>query len=332
MSHLYIKDLHVNMGKETLSIPSLKLYKGEFFGILGHSGAGKSTLLKAIAGLIEVQSGSIDLARKTINTLAPHKRDIAMVFQEALLFEHCKVEEHLKTLLHIKKTPRKLWSTKIDEVLQATHATHLKYSANDTLSGGEKQRISIASALLFEPSLLLMDEPFSALDPSSRKQMRSMIKSLAKEKNITVIFVTHDQEEAFEIFDSMALVEHGKILQKGSTQELYENPKSLQVASYFNLNGIFEGFIKDGKFTCDLFTCMTQKSFQDGKYSVLIPPSAIKAKQNGSLCLPCIEQYYIKGVWQLTLEHGLTTTSPFEVDKNFCFEIDENHLHFFPKE
>lgn len=330
MVALRIEGLHVKAGDFTLEIENLEIREGELFGILGHSGAGKSTLLKIIAGLIPKREGTLWMDATPLDTLKPHERGIAYVFQEPVLFEHLSVKENLEYLLHVKKIQKALWAEKVAYALFSANAMHLMERMPDSLSGGEKQRVGIATALLFEPRLLIMDEPFAALDPDLRVQMRRFFKELVNKKKITTLFVTHDKEEAFVLFDRMALLDSGKILQVGTPKELYEKPTSLKTVKYFGLDGVIDGRIEDGWFVSTQFTFTCNK--EDMKCcKAIIPPHALHV--NGVKHQDrVIHQEYIEGRWKLFLHSGLVLFSQRREADVVDFDINVSKVHFLKDE
>ena len=244
----YLSNKTSNARSFNLNIPRLEINEGEFFGLLGPSGCGKSTMLNLIAGLLELNSGEIYIGEENIVSTPTEKRNLAMVFQESLLFPHMTLEENVGFGLKMRKVPKEHRRIKIREILNIVNLDGMEKRYPDQLSGGQKQRGAIARALVCSPKLLLMDEPFSALDPKLREDMREFTKRLHSKHKITTIFVTHDKEEAFFLFDKMAIMNEGKIIQIGSPKDLYENPKSSFVAEFLGINNIFYGDIKDNLF------------------------------------------------------------------------------------
>lgn len=324
MATLKINDLHVKTGQFTLTIEHLEMKEGELFGILGHSGAGKSTLLKSIAGLIPIQKGEHMIGDVVMQEKKPHERGIAYVFQEPVLFTHLSVKENLEYLLHVKKTDKALWEDKITYALNSSNASHLMKRMPDTLSGGEKQRVGIATALLFEPKLLIMDEPFAALDPDLRVQMRRFVKKLVKEQKITTLFVTHDKEEAFVLFDRMALLDEGNLLQVGTPKELYEKPNSLKTARYFGIEGIVDGSVKKGEFSAQGIAFKTDAS--EGSYKAIIPPHALHVKEKG-FSAKLISQEYIEGRWKIFLDNDLVLYASSKQEAIVTYDLESQHIH-----
>lgn len=211
---------------------NLKIYEGEIVTMLGPSGCGKSTILRTIGGFLDVTSGDILIDNQSIVNLPPEKRPTAMVFQSYNLWTHMTVYENLAFGLKLRKIPKDQIQAEIDKhlALVSMQGFEKKYPAQ--LSGGQQQRIAIARSLLLKPSVLLLDEPFSALDAKIRQQMREELKKIQAELGITVVFVTHDQEEAMALSHRIVVMNKGKFEQVGTPTEIYDNPKTKYVASF----------------------------------------------------------------------------------------------------
>ena len=213
---------------------SLDIHDGEFFTILGPSGCGKTTLLNMIAGFTTIDEGKITDKGLSLNNLDASERNIAMVFQEDALFPHLTVKDNILYGLNKPKD--------IDEYLELMHIKHLENTKVKKLSGGEKQRVSIARALVCSPRILLMDEPLSSLDEVLKIELRHLIKTIQKKYNITLIYVTHDQKEAMELSDRIAIIKDGVIQQVGSACDLYYHPVNDFVASFIGEVNVIDGF------------------------------------------------------------------------------------------
>lgn len=211
---------------------NLKIYEGEIVTMLGPSGCGKSTILRTIGGFLDVTSGDILIDNQSIVHLPPEKRPTAMVFQSYNLWTHMTVYENLAFGLKLRKMPKEQIQEEINKhlALVSMQGFEKKYPAQ--LSGGQQQRIAIARSLLLKPSVLLLDEPFSALDAKIRQQMREELKKIQAELGITVVFVTHDQEEAMALSHRIVVMNKGKFEQVGTPTEIYDNPKTKYVASF----------------------------------------------------------------------------------------------------
>ena len=211
---------------------NLKIYEGEIVTFLGPSGCGKSTILRTIGGFMDVTSGDILIDGKSIVGLAPENRPTAMVFQSYNLWPHMTIYENLAFGLKLRKMPKQQINEEIKKMLALVSMSGCEKKYPNQLSGGQQQRIAIARSLLLKPSLLLLDEPFSALDAKIRQQMREELKRIPSELGITVIFVTHDQEEAMAISHRIVVMNKGKFDQLGTPDEIYDKPATLHVASF----------------------------------------------------------------------------------------------------
>ena len=219
---------------------NLDVQEGEILTMLGPSGCGKSTILRTIAGFEKADSGSILVDGKDIIGLPPEKRPTGMVFQGYNLWPHMTVEENLAFGLKLRKVPKKQIDADIKEVLDMIKMPGVQKKFPNQLSGGQQQRIAIARALLLKPSVMLLDEPFSALDAKIRMQMREELKRLQSRLNITVIFVTHDQEEAMAISHRIVVMRKGAFEQVGTPTEIYDNPSTKYVAGFIGEMNMFE--------------------------------------------------------------------------------------------
>ena len=211
---------------------NLKVYEGEIVTFLGPSGCGKSTILRTIGGFMDVTDGDILVDGQSIVNLPPEKRPTAMVFQSYNLWPHMTIYENLAFGLKLRKVPKKEIDAEIKKMLELVSMSGFEKKYPGQLSGGQQQRIAIARSLLLKPSLLLLDEPFSALDAKIRQQMREELKKIQSDLGITVIFVTHDQEEAMALSHRIVVMNKGKFDQVGTPGEIYDSPATLHVASF----------------------------------------------------------------------------------------------------
>jgi len=219
---------------------SLNIRKNEFLTLLGPSGCGKTTLLRIIAGLEDVNSGTIILQDKDITNLEPSKRGFGIVFQSYALFPNMTAYNNIAFPLKERKVSKEKIDNKVKEVLETVGLTNEAHKYPKALSGGQQQRIAIARALALEPKFLLLDEPMSALDAKVRHKLRMDIKRLQKELNITTIMVTHDQEEAITMADKIAILNGGDIMQIGTPEEIYQNPQNLFTAQFIGDTNCFD--------------------------------------------------------------------------------------------
>ena len=220
---------------------SLEIHKGEFFSLLGPSGCGKTTLLRLIAGFEDPDSGKVIIDGADVSGLTPDKRHCNTVFQSYALFPHLTVFENVAFSLRLRKTPGRLVKELVFKHLALVQLEAHANKKPSQLSGGQKQRVAIARALINEPSVLLLDEPLSALDAKLRQHMLMELDAIHDKVGITFIYVTHDQQEALSVSDRIAVMNAGLVLQVGSPQQIYENPASEFVARFIGEANIFQG-------------------------------------------------------------------------------------------
>ena len=211
---------------------NLDVYEGEIVTFLGPSGCGKTTILRTIGGFLDVTSGDITIDGQSIVSLPPEKRQTAFVFQSYNLWPHMTIYENLAFGLKLRKVPKDTIDKDIKDILALVSMSGCEKKYPSQLSGGQQQRIAIARSLLLKPSLLLLDEPFSALDAKIRQQMREELKKIQHDLGITVIFVTHDQEEAMSLSHRIVVMNKGKFDQIGTPSEIYDHPATRHVASF----------------------------------------------------------------------------------------------------
>lgn len=222
---------------------SCDIKQGEFFTLLGPSGCGKTTLLRMIAGFNSIEEGKIYFDDKVINNIEAHKRDIGMVFQNYAIFPHMSVFDNVAYGLKARKVKKEEIAPRVMEALKLVQIENLKDRKPSELSGGQQQRVALARAIVIRPSVLLMDEPLSNLDAKLRVQMRTIIKKLQKDLNITTIYVTHDQEEALAISDRIAILDKGKVMQIDTPEMIYKKPQNTFVAGFIGISNFMEGKI-----------------------------------------------------------------------------------------
>ena len=217
---------------------SLVIEPGEFVTLLGPSGCGKTTTLRMIAGFESPDEGEIYLGDEAINALTPNKRDTAMVFQSYALLPHYNVFDNVAYGLKLRHVPKEEIRERVMKILDLVELTGMEGRMTNQLSGGQQQRVALARALIVEPKLCLLDEPLSNLDAALRVRMRGELKRLQRELGTTMVFVTHDQEEALILADSIAVMSEGKLLQLGSAEEVFRHPANDYIASFLGLNDI----------------------------------------------------------------------------------------------
>ena len=240
---LEVKEIKKSFTEEeaVLDNISLKISKGEFITLLGSSGCGKTTTLRIIAGLEQPDAGSVWLDGREVTGLEPNQRDVNTVFQNYALFPHMNVAENIGYGLKLKKVPKSEIRKKVSRMLELVQLEGYEKRKPSELSGGQKQRVAIARALVNNPKVLLLDEPLGALDLQLRRAMQIELKHLQKKLGITFIYITHDQEEAINMSDRIAVMKDGRIEQIGTPDEIYNHPKTSYVATFVGNANILHG-------------------------------------------------------------------------------------------
>ena len=224
---------------------SLEVETGELFVLLGASGSGKSTLLRLIAGLVAPDEGTIRISGRDVTLLAPQQRDVGFVFQNYSIFRHMTVARNIEFGLRIRGVRKAERRDRREELLDLVGLGGLGNRFESQLSGGQQQRVALARALAYRPGVLLLDEPFGALDVKIRAQLRQSLKEIQKSLGVTTILVTHDQEEAFELGHRIGVVDRGRLLEVGAPHHLYERPRSLYVATFLGAGTVLVGRCRD---------------------------------------------------------------------------------------
>jgi len=243
-----IRDLKVSVGDFRIQVDKLRIERGDYLIIVGPTGAGKTILLETIAGFHRVKRGKIILNGRDITYLSPQERGVSMVYQDYMLFPHMTVEENIGYPLKIRKME---WRRRVKELAEDLGIKHLLRRYPKTLSGGEKQRVALARAVIIEPELLLLDEPFSALDPNMRKIVKDFIENLG----ISTIHVTHDFSDAWIMGNKMGVMRNGKIVRFGLIDEVFSSPQDDFVARFLGATNILRGIAtsrKDGLLEVDV--------------------------------------------------------------------------------
>ena len=251
--------------KKILKNISLEVRSGEILALLGESGCGKSSLLKAMLGLYPLAKGKIFFQGKEIQNLPSHKRGISVVFQDLRLFPHLNVGENVGFSLKLQKVPKAERKKRVEELLKLVQLEGYSERRIDSLSGGQMQRVAIARALAMNENILFLDEPFSALDPNLRREMGDFLLELQRKENLTVVLVTHDQEEALRLAHRIALMKDGEILQVDEGEKLYYAPVNEYVARFMGKGNSILGKVEKGVFSCPYFSFPVEK--EEGNYS-----------------------------------------------------------------
>jgi sulfate/thiosulfate transport system ATP-binding protein len=230
---------------EALKGVSLTVPNGSLTALLGPSGSGKSTLLRVIAGLEQPDAGRVLIAGQEVTGVTPQKRGVGFVFQHYAAFKHMTVERNVGFGLRIRKRPKAEVAAKVEELLGLVHLKGFAHRYPSELSGGQRQRMALARALAVEPEVLLLDEPFGALDATVRKELRTWLRRLHEDVHVTTIFVTHDQEEAMDVAEQIVVMNDGRIEQVGSPRDLYEQPANEFVMGFVGeVNQLGDGLVR----------------------------------------------------------------------------------------
>ena len=297
-----IKNISKSFGdKRILNDVSLYVKRGEFLTLLGPSGCGKTTLLRILAGFGSADSGEVLINGKDITDVPPHERPVNTVFQRYALFPHLDVYENIAFGLKLKKMPTDEIDKKVRKALKMVSMTDYEDRDVESLSGGQQQRVAIARAIVNEPSVLLLDEPLSALDLKMRKDIQMELKEMHKELGITFIYVTHDQEEALTLSDTIVVFDDGNIKQIGTPTDIYNEPQNAFVADFIGESNILNGtMIKDKlvEFAGHQFECVDEGFGENVPVDVVVRPEDIYImnKLEGAQLTARVKSCIFKGV------------------------------------
>lgn len=275
-------------GVKVLDHINLNIRKNEFLTLLGPSGCGKTTTLRIIGGFEQPEEGNIIFEGKDITEVPPYNRQINTVFQKYALFPHMNIFDNIAFGLKIKKMPKDEIKLKVKEMLRLVNLQGFENRSIASLSGGQQQRVAIARALVNEPKVLLLDEPLGALDLKLRKDMQIELKNMQKRVGITFIYVTHDQEEALTMSDTIVVMDGGVIQQVGTPVDIYNEPKNVFVAEFIGESNIIDGIMHDDylvEFAGKVFDCVDKGFERMEKVDVVIRPEdlEITSVDNGML-------------------------------------------------
>ncbi len=294
-------------GADVLKDINLYIRKNEFLTLLGPSGCGKTTTLRIIGGFEHPTTGDIIFEGNKINHVPPFKRQINTVFQKYALFPHMNVFENIAFGLKIKKVTKDEISERVQRILKLVNLSGYEKRDVDSLSGGQQQRIAIARALVNEPKVLLLDEPLGALDLKLRKDMQIELKDMQKRVGITFIYVTHDQEEALTMSDTIIVMDKGEIQQIGTPVDIYNEPKNAFVADFIGESNIIEGImIKDllVEFAGVNFVCVDKGFGENTPVDIVIRPEDIKVvPEEDGMISGMVTSVTFKGVHYEMLVH-----------------------------
>ena len=309
---------------------SIEVEDNAFFCLFGPPLSGKSTILKIILGLETPDSGSVFIDDRPMNGVSPAQRNVAMVFQNLALFPHMTALQNVRFPLVERKIAEDVIAARVDAVTKKLHMQHILHKPPSQLSGGERQRVAIARALVRDPVAYLMDDPISALDARLREETRVELRRIQREMNQTVIYVTHDQEEAMSVSDQMAIFEHGRVRQVGAPHDLYDAPASTYVAEMLGAPAI--NLMAAGGTALNAGRPVPQQAVQLG-----VRPEHLRVlKDGGNTQVSAIEPMGATTI--LTLKAGAETMKAalhgqpeFHLGESVSLSVDPAHIHFFDK-
>ena len=320
---------------------NLDIKKNEFLTLLGPSGCGKTTTLKIIAVFEYADDGKVLFENKDMNNIPPYERAVNTVFQKYALFPHMNIYENIAFGLKIKKMPKDDIDRKVKEMLKLVALEGFEKRSVDSLSGGQQQRIAIARALVNEPKVLLLDEPLGALDLKLRQEMQTELKKIQQKLGITFIFVTHDQEEALTMSDTIVVMNKGKIQQMGTPEDIYNEPENAFVARFIGESNIFDGIMHDDykvEFCGKNFDCVDKGFDKDENIDVVIRPEDIKMTvANEGMLIGIVTSVVFKGVhYEIEVnENGrkwiIHNTQSAKVGEELGMDIYPEDIHIMKK-
>ena len=328
-------------GEKVLDQINLYILRNEFLTLLGPSGCGKTTTLRLIGGFESPTSGDVLFNGKPMQDLPPFKRKVNTVFQRYALFPHMNVFDNVAFGLKIKKMDKKSIEMKVNEMLELVNLPGFGKRAIDSLSGGQQQRVAIARALVNEPEVLLLDEPLSALDLKMRKEMQLELKKIQQRLGITFVFVTHDQEEALTMSDTIVVMNKGKIQQIGTPIDIYNEPKNAFVADFIGESNIIDGIMHKDFLVSFLnrpVECVDKGFLPDEAVDVVIRPEDIKFSDAASgMFKGVVESVVFKGVHYESIVKGadsswmVHSTVMEPVGKEVGLNVLPNDIHIMHK-
>ena len=320
---------------------NLSIKDKEFMTFLGPSGCGKTTTLRIIAGFLEADSGQVLFEGKDINSLPPHKRQVNTIFQRYALFPHLNVYDNIAFGLRIKKMKEKDIAKKVGEMLELVNLKGFQKRNISSLSGGQQQRVAIARALAVEPRVLLLDEPLGALDLKLRKDMQVELKNIQKRMGITFIYVTHDQQEALSMSDTVVVMNGGRIQQIGTPIDIYNEPKNAFVADFIGESNILDGVMLDdfkAKFSGAIFQCLDKGFKVNESVDIVVRPEDVDVVPYGEGTISgVITSNTFKGVhFEMIVDIDnfkwmIQTTDYYPVGTKIGIQIEPDAIHVMKK-
>ena len=328
-------------GETILDHIDLDIYDNEFLTLLGPSGCGKTTTLRLIGGFEQPDGGDIVFMGERINDVPPHKRSVNTVFQKYALFPHLNVFENVAFPLRERKVPRAEIERQVEEMLALVKLSALATRRVAGLSGGQQQRVAIARALIAKPKVLLLDEPLAALDLKLRKDMQQELKKIQKATGITFVFVTHDQEEALTMSDTVVVMSEGRIQQIGTPIDVYNEPKNAFVADFIGESNILDGvFLEDYKvrFSGHTFDCVDAGFAKREAVDVVVRPEDVDIvpEERGHLRGVVTSVTFMGVHYEVIVDIGgfkwmIQTTDFVDVDEHIGLFIEPDAIHIMKK-
>ena len=328
-------------GETVLDHINLKIHDKEFVTLLGPSGCGKTTTLRIIGGFESPDTGEVEFDGKSVKDVPPHKRPVNTVFQRYALFPHLNVFENVAFGLRLKKTPEKVIREKVKEMLKMVNLKGFERRRVSTLSGGQQQRVAIARALVNEPEVLLLDEPLGALDLKLRKDMQNELKKIQKATGITFIYVTHDQEEALSMSDTVVVMANGQIQQIGSPTDIYNEPENAFVADFIGESNIVDGIMLEDfkvRFSGHTFECVDKGFDKNQKVDVVVRPEDVDVvTPDKGMLQGLVTSVTFKGVhWEIIVDIGgfkwmIQTTDFVAEGEHIGLFIEPEAIHIMNK-
>ena len=328
-------------GEVVLDHIDLDIYDNEFLTLLGPSGCGKTTTLRLIGGFTTPDEGDIIFMGENINELPPYKRNVNTVFQRYALFPHLNVFENVAFPLREKKVPRDEIDQRVNEMLSMVALTGFEHRSVTSLSGGQQQRVATARALISRPKVLLLDEPLAALDLKLRKDMQQELKKIQKAMGITFVFVTHDQEEALSMSDTVVVMSEGRIQQIGTPIDIYNEPQNAFVADFIGESNILDGvMLADYKvnFSGHTFDCVDAGFEKRENVDVVIRPEDVDivSEEKGMLKGVVTSVTFLGVHYEIIVDIGgikwmIQTTDFVDVDEHIGLYIEPDAIHIMKK-
>ena len=328
-------------GETVLKNLSLDIHDKEFITLLGPSGCGKTTTLRIIGGFVEPDEGDVCFMGARINDLPPYKRNVNTVFQRYALFPHLNVFENIAFGLRVHRTPEREIVERVEKMIALVKLKGFEKRNVTTLSGGQQQRVAIARALVNNPKVLLLDEPLAALDLKLRKDMQKELKNIQQQTGITFIYVTHDQEEALSMSDTIVVMADGEIQQIGTSTDIYNEPKNAFVADFIGESNILDGTMLDDlkvKFSGHVFECVDKGFGKNVPVDVVVRPEDVDIVpiEKGML-RGTVTSVTFKGVhWEIIVDIGgfkwmIQTTDYCAPNAEIGLFIEPDAIHIMEK-